>query len=146
MIQRRKAVWRGLLGALGLFSCAMLVTPGANAEGWTANYSTNDQVLKLARDKKARGKLQQAAQAGDAKAAYDLGTLYLWGAGVKQDFKTSERWFRKSAESGYRPAQLYLAAGYGNGYGVAGALPRDQVEGLRWMLVAQAAVVSRKVV
>jgi TPR repeat protein len=124
--------------ALVLSATLVFSSPVAAARADKPDLSAELQVQLPKYDKKSLEKLKHAALAGNAKAEYDLGTLFLWGRGVSQDFKTSENWFRKSTEADCRPAQIYLAGGYGRGIGLRGALPNDAMDVLRWYLVAAA--------
>lgn len=54
----------------------------------------------------------QAAEAGDAKAIYNVGALYARGEGVEEDDLTALEWFKKAAEMDY-PDALYTI---GNAY------------------------------
>ena len=58
------------------------------------------------------------ADAGDAPSQFNLGLLYLDGAGVVQNFDQAIEWFHRSADQGYVKAQHNLGALYGSGTGV----------------------------
>ena len=45
------------------------------------------------------------AEAGDAKAQFNLGYMYAKGQGVEKDFKEAVKWFQKAADQGYAHAQ-----------------------------------------
>ena len=47
-----------------------------------------------------------AARAGYAEGQYRLGSLYLYGRGVKADYNLAECWFREAAKGGYVPHAL----------------------------------------
>jgi TPR repeat protein len=49
--------------------------------------------------------LMTKAQSGDATAQYQVGLGYDMGKHVTKDSDEAERWFRKSAEQGYAPAE-----------------------------------------
>lgn len=72
--------------------------------------------------------LTQRAEAGDAKAQYELGRAYEEGNGVAQDDVRAVEWFRKSADQGNAQAQNSLGVMYSLGRGV----PRDKEEAVRW--------------
>jgi TPR repeat protein len=84
----------------------------------------NDYVAFLA--------TQDAAEAGQAKAQYNLGLMYANGVGVAPDYQQALRWYRKSAEKGYAPAQYILAGKLASGQGVE----RDLRQALSWYLKA----------
>tara|TARA_B100000700_G_scaffold210911_1_gene231797 strand:+ start:1051 stop:1401 length:351 start_codon:yes stop_codon:yes gene_type:complete len=58
------------------------------------------------------------AEQGDARAQFNIGTMYFRGRGVPKDNKTAVKWFRLSAEEGYANAQFSLGVMYDNGKGV----------------------------
>lgn len=70
------------------------------------------------------------AEQGDAEAAFYVGRMYEKGDGVRKDEREVVKWYRKSAEGGYAPAQYRVAVGYA--YGFAG-LPKDQDEATKWL-------------
>lgn len=47
-----------------------------------------------------------AARSGSAEGQYRLGSLYLYGRGVKADYNLAECWFREAAKNGYLPHAL----------------------------------------
>ena len=49
-----------------------------------------------------------AAQKGDPRAQYNMGVFFFAGDGVKQDYETAVKWFRKAADQGYGNAQCFL--------------------------------------
>ncbi len=59
--------------------------------------------------------LLQKAQAGDAKAQFDLASAYLQGAGVELNHKAGIEWMRKSALQGYAGAEVTLGLFYEKG-------------------------------
>lgn len=76
----------------------------------------------------------QKANAGDAIAQLNLGTMYDEGQGVPQDYTQAVYWYRKAADQGIAQAQSNLAIGYLAGKGV----PQDEVTGLTWMYISYA--------
>lgn len=75
---------------------------------------------------------RRAAEAGQAKAQYNLGLMYANGVGVEQDPKQALRWYQKSADKGFSAAQYILAGKYAAGKGV----DRDIRQALSWYLKA----------
>jgi TPR repeat protein len=59
--------------------------------------------------------LVQKAQAGDAKAQFDLANAYNTGKGVPLDRAKAIEWLRKSADQGYAGAQVTLGRLYEKG-------------------------------
>ena len=70
---------------------------------------------------------RKAAEAGDARAQFNLGFSYYLGVPAK-DYAEAARWFRKSADQGGVLAQQFLALMYEEGRGV----PQDLAEAARW--------------
>jgi len=61
---------------------------------------------------------RQAAQAGVATAAYNLGTLYFNGEGFPKDYTQAHRWFQLAANRGNEYAEFQLGMTYYTGQGV----------------------------
>jgi uncharacterized protein len=62
--------------------------------------------------------LQPLAEQGSAEAQFEIGLLYNYGWGVKQDFAEAMKWFRKSADQGDPWAEQHLSEMYAEGLGV----------------------------
>jgi localization factor PodJL len=62
--------------------------------------------------------LRQAAQAGDARAQYDLAVDYAMGRDVAKDDEQAARWFERAAVQGMASAQYNLGVLYDRGVGV----------------------------
>lgn len=74
------------------------------------------------------------AEAGDAKAQYNLGLMYNRGEGVPQDTQQAIRWYRQSAENGFVEAQYALGVIYFKNE----LVPFDYAESIRWYRMAAA--------
>src|SRR5437870_5213566 len=103
---------RRLTAILGLAS--LLVAGTAQAAAYDdafAAYQKGDyaQALKL---------FMPLAEKGDAKAQYNVGTMYNNSLGVKTDYAEAAKWYRKSADQGNMYAQVDLALLYEYGRGV----------------------------
>ena len=72
--------------------------------------------------------LLRGAQAGDAKAQFNLAQAYFEGTGIPRDFAKGLDWLRKSASAGYAGAEVTLGYLYQNGAQV----PKDPHEAARW--------------
>jgi TPR repeat protein len=72
--------------------------------------------------------LRKQAEAGDANAQFNIGSIYENGSGVRQDYAEAARWYRKAAERGDVRAQYNLGILNQNGWGV----PQDYKEALKW--------------
>src|SRR5205814_9466440 len=77
-------------------------------------------------------RIKADAEAGDAKAQYNLGTAYQQGTAARRDLTEARRWWRKAADQGYAPAQFNMGIVYARGDGV----PRDLNEASRWFTLA----------
>ncbi|GGB85986.1 tetratricopeptide repeat protein [Pseudoduganella buxea] len=81
----------------------------------------------------AHGLLLQAAQAGDAQAAFHLGEMLRSpSAGIKADPAAAWPWYQRAAEGGQARAALMLGLMAKNGEGV----PRDAATAARWLQLA----------
>ncbi len=95
--------------------------------------------------------LQKAANAGDAKAQYELGVKYEYGQGVDQNYGKAAEWTRKSAEQGYADGQynygLMLEYGQGVGKNLAEAdawYARAAEQGMKGAVQARAMLARRR--
>jgi hypothetical protein len=68
------------------------------------------------------------AETGDAMAEAELGHLYDFGQGIRQDYAEATKWYRKAAEQGVASAQFDLSLCYFRGHGTA----QDYAEGMKW--------------
>lgn len=79
-------------------------------------------------------KLRDAAQKGDAGAAYEVAVRFAEGRGVAANMQEAARWFERAAQSGLAPAQFRLGSLYEKGQGV-----KKDVEKARQNYLAAAA-------
>ena len=77
-----------------------------------------------------RQETRQKAENGDAKAQFELGTMYK----LEKEYGQAVIWFRKAAERGHADAQYHLGYMYDNGQGV----PEDGGEANIWFQKAAA--------
>lgn len=68
------------------------------------------------------------AQAGDAKAQYELGVAYANGKGTDTNYVEAVKWFLQAADQGNAPAQRDLGLQYQFGRGV----DKDYVQAVTW--------------
>jgi len=73
-----------------------------------------------------------AATQGDAKAEYELGSLYDSGWGVPQNYALAIHWYSKAAEQGNADALHSFELAYQAGHGV----PQDYIEAYKWCILA----------
>lgn len=72
--------------------------------------------------------LVRSADAGDAKAQFELARAYSQGDGVPQDLAKAVEWLNKSASQGYAGAEVTLGVFYQNGVHV----PKDPHQAAKW--------------
>src|SRR4030095_1164368 len=77
---------------------------------------------------------KKRATQGDAVAQNNLGSMYVEGKGVPQDYTEALKWYRLAAAQGYAEAQFNLGVMYLGGEGV----PQDYAEALKWYRLAAA--------
>jgi localization factor PodJL len=78
--------------------------------------------------------LREAAEAGDSKAIFEIGSRYADGHGVEPDMKKAAGWYEKSAELGFAPAQYRIGNLYEKDVGVT----RDVAKAKTWYQLAAA--------
>jgi localization factor PodJL len=78
--------------------------------------------------------LREAADAGDAKALFEIASRYADGRGVTADMKEAAKWYEKSAELGFAPGQYRIGNLYEKGVGVE----RDVQKSKTWYQLAAA--------
>ena len=71
---------------------------------------------------------QKAAEQGNALAQCNLGFMYQYGRGVKQDYFKAFEWYQKAAEQGLAVAQFNLGVMFDNGKGVK----QDYFKAVEW--------------
>jgi TPR repeat protein len=85
----------------------------------------------------AHGMFRHAASYfGDPEAQYQVGRMYLEGAGTRKDAVQASRWLRLAADNGQRNAQALLGAMLFKGKDVS----RQAAMGLFWLTLAKDAV------
>lgn len=104
-----------ILVALAFYLLQLRPAPAQDAE-----------VQSLVSDLAAR------AAAGDAKAAYEYGTLAYTGLGVVQDYTAAASWLKKSAQQGNAAAQCELGFLYQTGSFGQGPPPPDPKQAAAW--------------
>ncbi|MEI3004629.1 MAG: tetratricopeptide repeat protein [Victivallales bacterium] len=90
----------------------------------------------LAYDLSCKGEMEnafhryrKAAEAGDANAMCNLGTMYLTGRGTSVNQENAVKWLKRAAEQNDANAMLKLAGLYQNGEGVT----QNHKEALKWI-------------
>ncbi len=114
--------------AVAVLALWLLAPPGhawADFAAGQAAYERQDYAL-------ARKEWEPAAEHGDARALFGLGTLYHRGDGVRADPRMAARLFRVAADKGHAEAQF----AYGMALREADGLPRDRLAAGTWFLRA----------
>lgn len=126
---RRLLFWGGTVFFIVLVIGAVLIyAPRGESK---ADVLIIDQAVALAKQNdfdKANQLLRPLAEAGVARAQYDLGDSYDNGEGVAQDSAQAAVWYRKAADQGFAPAQAALGSSYDAGTGV----PKDVTQAATW--------------
>lgn len=76
--------------------------------------------------------LREAAEEGDPKALFEIGSRYAEGRGTKADMAKAAEWYEKSADAGFAPAQYRIGNFYEKGTGV----DRDIAKAKTWYQMA----------
>ena len=79
-------------------------------------------------------KLFDRAILGDCAAQFELGKCYEDGCDVISDAVEAAKWYRRSAEKGFAPAQTILGTKYARAQGVV----KDDAEAIKWLQQAAA--------
>src|SRR6266487_2686026 len=75
-------------------------------------------AVKKVSDAASLSRVRKAAEQGDAKAQFNLGSMYHDGQGLPRDYAEAFRWCQKAAEQGYARAQDGVGYMHCNGQGV----------------------------
>lgn len=76
--------------------------------------------------------LREAAEQGDPKALFEIGSRYAEGRGTKADLAEAAKWYEQAADAGFAPAQYRIGNFYEKGTGVT----RDIVKAKTWYQMA----------
>ena len=76
--------------------------------------------------------LREAAETGDPKAMFEIGSRYAEGRGTKADLPEAAKWYERAAEAGFAPAQYRIGNFYEKGTGT----DRDIVKAKTWYQMA----------
>ena len=121
-----------------LVAAALLITISASFVVTTSAY-TFDDTFERGAAAYQRGNYPAAykhwhslAERGNARAQSKLGSLYINGRGVAQNYVEAVRWYGKAAEQGDIEAQNNLGVLYFNGRGA----PEDYVLAYMWFDIA----------
>ena len=109
--------------------CFLLLCPFPVSAGSLAkDFDTGMGLYKLQLYRSAFTFLLPAAEAGHAKAQYQVGYMYFVGEGVQKNIQEAIKWYKKSAEQGFILPQLILGAMYLQG----NSITQDYPEAFKW--------------
>ena len=80
-------------------------------------------------------RFEQAAQAGDDDAQFNLGALYASGVGRQRSDEEAFNWFLRAANQGHSHGMLIVAGLYASGRGIA----KDNVKAYTWAYIVSSA-------
>jgi TPR repeat protein len=125
--ERVRAAFDGMVEKLRVRSlvavCCLLASPI-----WAQGHNGDFEVTQPADYASAPREWRRMAEQGQAAAQYNLGIMYEYGRGVRQNDVEAARWYRKASVQGVSVAQYKLGIMYDNGWGVT---PSD-TEAVRW--------------
>ena len=104
-----------------------LILGGASA-GMAQDFDKGNAAWEKKKWSLALREFVPLAQQGDAVAQGILGTAYIEGKGVKQDYVLGAKWTRRSADQGDAYAQFLMGMFYAEGQGV----PQDFATAVKW--------------
>ncbi|MEH6575446.1 MAG: hypothetical protein V7731_00045 [Amphritea sp.] len=120
-----KHVMGSLSAVLLLSSIQPLPLQAAETDGCYSSFENTDY-------QDAKAFCQEAAELGDAKAAYLLATIYYQGLSVQADDQRGLFWDEVAADKGYPEAAYRLALAYQLGQGTE----QDLQQALHWYMLA----------
>jgi hypothetical protein len=103
--------------------CCLLAT-----SVWAQDHNSGFEATQPADFASARSEWRRMAEQGQAAAQYNLGIMYEYCQGVRQNDMEAARWYRKASVQGVSVAQYKLGIMYDNGWGV----PPSDSEAVRW--------------
>ncbi len=101
----------------------LLVTPI-----WAQGHNSGFEATQSADLASTPSEWRRMAEQGQAAAQYNLGIIYEYGRGVRQNDVEAAKWYRKASVQGVSVAQYKLGIMYDNGWGV----PPSDTEAVRW--------------
>ena len=123
---------RPTLSLRGYALLTALLIGGLCAQALAADFQTGVEAFERGDFAAALDEWRPLAEQGDASAQYNLGWMYDYGEGVREDNVEAARWYRKAAEQGHDWAQYYLGTAYATGEGVQ----QDYAEAAKWYRMA----------
>jgi uncharacterized protein len=114
--------------------CALAVSGVAWADA-DADLEKAYKLHRIGDTQAAAGIWRALAAQGQADAQYNLGVIYHYADGVKQDFREALKWYTLAAAQGDIGAQQAIGSMYMRGQGVK----QDQRAGMRWMMLDKVA-------
>ena len=138
-LEKKHLPWRRLVpGAVIIASLVLLVIVWYTRRKPFGGVSAASTVLSSAQDRQHASSLPApdlvalSTDPGDPNAQFVLGSRYLRGEGVKQDYQEAAKLFALAAQQGHVPSESMLATLYFMGRGV----PKDYVTAYMWSSIA----------
>jgi TPR repeat protein len=77
---------------------------------------------------------KKACELGNMPGCHNAANAFEYGKnGVEKDYELARAYYLRAADRGYMPSQYNLGSLYSNGY----FTPAEDIEGFKWMLVAE---------
>jgi len=106
--------YKKCVGIIGVVTIALL----AACDAWLDDASKCQKFYQAKQFSQAFPVCRKVAEQGNSRAQTNLGWMYEYGKGVKQDDVKAAKWYRKAAEQGYARAQHNLGVMYFTGKSV----------------------------
>jgi hypothetical protein len=120
----RSTISRGLKQAIVVAACCCAVLA-----------DLHPAIADPASDRNMANRFEQAAQAGDDDAQFNLGALYASGVGRQRSDEEAFNWFLRAANQGHSHGMLIVAGLYASGRGIA----KDNVKAYTWAYIVSSA-------
>src|SRR5262245_29806498 len=120
----RSTISRGLKQAVVVAACCCAVLA-----------DLHPAIADPASDRNMANRFEQAAQAGDDDAQFNLGALYASGVGRQRSDEEAFNWFLRAANQGHSHGMLIVAGLYASGRGIA----KDNVKAYTWAYIVSSA-------
>jgi len=86
---------------------------------------------------------KKACELGNLPGCHNVGVAFEYGKkGLEKDYVQARVYYLRAADRGYMSSQYNLGSLYSNGY----VTPADDVEGFKWMLIAEKSALQCKAV
>lgn len=111
-----------------LVALSLLVLASWPAHILAASWAEADAAFQQGKFVKALKVWQHLGEKGDAKALYNVASMYEEGKGVARNYAKAATFYRKAAEKNFAPAHHKL----GSLYSIKRGVPHDEVKAAKW--------------